>query len=98
MVAVYDQRRKLVKEAFDEIPGIECPPVEGAFYVFPKFTHTRKSSMEITQALIDQALVVTTPGVAFGQAGEGRVRFSIAERTTDLEKMVERLAKVVPGL
>lgn len=98
MVAVYDQRRKLVKEAFDEIPGIECPPVEGAFYVFPKFTHTRKSSMEITQALIDQALVVTTPGVAFGQAGEGRVRFSIAERTTDLEKMVERLAKVAPGL
>ena len=50
------------------------------------------------QALIEEALVVTTPGSAFGQAGEGHVRFSIAERTTDLEKMVERLAKVAPRL
>ena len=98
MVAVYDQRRRLVTEALEEIPGIECPPVEGAFYIFPRFTRTRKSSLEITQALIDEALVVTTPGIAFGQAGEGHVRFSIAERTTDLEKMVDRLARVVPGL
>ncbi len=98
MVAVYDQRRRLVTDALDEIPGIECPPVEGAFYVFPKFTHTKKSSLEITQALIDEALVVSTPGSAFGAAGEGHVRFSIAERTADLEKMVDRLAKVAPRL
>jgi len=98
MVAVYDGRRRLVLDALDEIPGIECPPVEGAFYVFPKFTHTKKSSLEITQALIDEALVVSTPGLAFGAAGEGHVRFSIAERTSDLEKMVDRLAKVVPNL
>jgi aspartate aminotransferase len=98
MVAIYDQRRRLVLDALDEIPGVECPPVEGAFYVFPKFTHTKKSSLEITQALIDDALIVSTPGIAFGAAGEGHVRFSIAERTSDLEKMVERLAKVAPTL
>lgn len=98
MVAVYDQRRRMVIDALDEIHGIECPPVEGAFYVFPKFTHTKKSSLEITQALIDEALVVSTPGIAFGEAGEGHVRFSIAERTSDLEKMVDRLAKVAPNL
>lgn len=98
MVAVYEQRRRLVLGAFEEIPGIECPPVEGAFYVFPKFTRTKKSSLEITQALIDEALVVSTPGIAFGSAGEGHVRFSIAERTSDLEKMLDRLAKVAPNL
>jgi aspartate aminotransferase len=98
MVAVYDKRRKLVLDAFEEIPGIECPPVEGAFYVFPKFTHSKRNSLEITQALIDEALVVSTPGSAFGAAGEGHVRFSIAERTSDLEKMVDRLAQVAPQL
>ncbi len=98
MAAVYDQRRRLVLDAFEEIPGIECPPVEGAFYVFPRFTNTHKTSLEITQALIDEALVVGTPGSAFGPAGEGRVRFSIAERTGDLEKMLDRMAKVVPNL
>ena len=60
--------------------------------------NTKKSSLEITQALIDEALVVTTPGIAFGAAGEGHVRFSIAERTADLEKMLDRLAKVAPNL
>jgi aspartate/methionine/tyrosine aminotransferase len=39
-----------------------------------------------------------TPGIAFGAAGEGHVRFSIAERTSDLEKMLDRMAKVVPTL
>ena len=98
MVAVYDERRRLVLDAFEEIPGLECPPVEGAFYVFPRFTQTKKNSLEITQALIDAALVVGTPGSAFGPAGEGHVRFSIAERTPDLEKMLDRMAKVVPTL
>ena len=98
MTAAYDARRKLVLDALEEIPGIECPPVEGAFYIFPRFTATKKSSLEITTALIEDALVVGTPGSAFGPAGEGHVRFSIAERTADLEKMVERFARVVPTL
>ena len=98
MTAAYDARRKLVLDALEEIPGIECPPVEGAFYIFPRFTATKKNSLEITAALIEEALVVGTPGSAFGPAGEGHVRFSIAERTTDLEKMIERFARVVPTL
>jgi aspartate/methionine/tyrosine aminotransferase len=53
--------------------------------------------MEITAALIDQGWS-STPGIAFGPAGEGYVRFSIAERTSDLEKMVDRFARVVPTL
>ena len=98
MTAAYDARRKFVLDALEEIPGIECPPVEGAFYIFPRFTATKKNSLEITAALIEEALVVGTPGSAFGPAGEGHVRFSIAERTADLEKMVERFARVVPTL
>ena len=85
-------------EPYVQPVGDAAHKTEGAFYVFPKFTHTKKSSLEITQALIDEALVVSTPGLAFGAAGEGHVRFSIAERTSDLEKMVDRLAKVVPNL
>ena len=98
MTAAYDARRKFVLDALEEIPGIECPLVEGAFYIFPRFTATRKNSLELTAALIEEALVVGTPGSAFGPAGEGHVRFSIAERTADLEKMVERFARVVPTL
>lgn len=98
MTAAYTERRRFVLDAFEEIPGIECAPIEGAFYVFPKFTNTKKSSLEISEILIDKAYIAATPGIAFGQSAEGHIRFSIATHISDLEKMVDRLAKLVPAL
>jgi aspartate aminotransferase len=98
MTAAYAQRRRFVLDAFDEIPGIECRPIEGAFYVFPKFTNTAKSSLEIADLLLEKAHIAATPGIAFGEAGEGHVRFSIATHMHDLETMVDRLATFVPEL
>ena len=98
MTAAYAQRRRFVLDAFEEIPGLECQPIEGAFYVFPKFTATSKSSLEIADILLEQAHIAATPGIAFGDAGEGHVRFSIATQMSDLEKMVDRLARIVPQL
>ncbi|MCB0085847.1 MAG: aminotransferase class I/II-fold pyridoxal phosphate-dependent enzyme, partial [Caldilineaceae bacterium] len=98
MTAAYTKRRRFILDAFEEIPGIECAPIEGAFYVYPKFTNTDKSSLEISEILIDNAYIAATPGIAFGQSAEGHVRFSIATHINDLEKMVDRLAKLVPEL
>ncbi len=98
MTAAYARRRTFLLDALDEIPGIESSPIEGAFYLFAKFTHTEKGSLEISQRLLEDGLIASTPGVAFGQAGEGYVRFAFATHMTDLEKTVERLAKIVPNL
>jgi aspartate aminotransferase len=85
-------------EALHKISGIECAPIEGAFYIFPKFTATAKGSLEIATILLERAEIATTPGIAFGEAGENHVRFSIATHMHDLERTVERLAKLVPEL
>ncbi len=98
MTASYADRRRFVLDAFEEIPGIECPPIEGAFYAFPKFTHTDKASLEIAEILLEKELIAATPGAAFGDAGEGHIRFSFATHMNDLERMVERLAKLIPDL
>jgi aspartate/methionine/tyrosine aminotransferase len=98
MTASYAKRRDYLLDALDEIPGIESSPIEGAFYLFARFTHTDKGSLAISQILLEDGLIATTPGIAFGQAGEGYVRFSFAERMSDLEKTVERLSKIVPTL
>jgi len=98
MTAAYAARRTFMLDALSEIPGIDCPAPEGAFYLFAKFTHTEKDSVQIAQALLEDALIATTPGVAFGDAGEGYIRFSIATAMPDLEKTVERMAKLVPTL
>ena len=98
MVDAYVVRRRFMLDAMEEIPGIECSPVEGAFYIFPRFTQTDKGSMEISTLLLEDALLSTTPGIAYGAAGEGHVRFSFANDMSELEKTVERLARVVPTL
>ena len=98
MTAAYTKRRRFVLDAFEEIPGLECNAIEGAFYVLPKFTATNKSSLEIASILLDEALIAATPGIAFGESAESHVRFSIATHMSDLEKMVERMAKLVPNL
>lgn len=98
MRAAYAARREFVLDAFEELPGIECPPMEGAFYAFPRFTATDKGSVEISKILLEDGLIASTPGAAFGTAGEGHVRFSTANRMDILEKLVDRLAKIVPTL
>ena len=98
MVAAYAARRRFVLDAFEELPGIECPPMEGAFYAFPRFTQTEKKSLEISQILLEKGLIAATPGIAFGDAGEGHIRFSTATHMDDLEKLVDRLTEILPML
>lgn len=98
MRAAYAARRDFILDAFEELPGLECPPMEGAFYAFPRFTATDKGSVEIAKILLEDGLIASTPGAAFGTAGEGHVRFSTANSMDILEKLVDRLAKIVPTL
>ncbi len=94
----YQARRDYMVAALNTIDGIECPSIEGAFYLFPRFTKTRKNSVEIAEYLLEEAMVAGTPGSAFGKAGEGYIRFAISTAMRDLERAVERLARVVPTM
>jgi aspartate aminotransferase len=94
----YQARRDFMVKALNDIDGIACRSIEGAFYLFPSFPGSSKNSLELADALLDKAGIAGTPGIAFGQSGEGHVRFSIATAMSDLERAVERLAKVAPEL
>ena len=98
MTAAYTERRKFLLDALEEIPGVECAPVEGAFYIFPSFPQSQRTSLELSERLLEDALIASTPGSAFGDAGEGHVRFSFAASMEELEKMVERLSRLAPEL
>ncbi len=98
MRAAYQARRDFMVDALNEMPGIHCRSIEGAFYLFPHFPHSRRNSIELAEVLLEEAGIAGTPGIAFGASGEGHVRFSIATAMTDLEQAVERLARVVTNL
>ena len=94
----YKARRDFMVPALNGIDGVECRSIEGAFYLFPRFPNSDKNSMELADALLEKAGIAGTPGIAFGGSGEGHVRFSIATAMSELERAVERLAKVASQL
>ena len=90
----YKARRDFMVPALNSIDGIQCRSIEGAFYLFPSFPNSDKNSLELADVLLDKASIAATPGIAFGSSGEGHVRFSIATAMSELERAVERLAKI----
>jgi aspartate aminotransferase len=98
MVVEYDRRRRFMVEALNGLPGVECPTPEGAFYLFPRFFGGGVDSVALAEALLDEAGIAAVPGSAFGEAGQGHLRFTIATSPEDLERAVERLARALPRL
>ncbi len=94
----YCERRNFMVKALNEIDGVSCRNIEGAFYLFPSFPGSSKSSVELADALLEKAGIAGTPGIGFGSSGEGHIRFSIATAMSELERAVDRLEKVAHEL
>ncbi len=98
MCASYESRRDFMVEALNAIDGVHCRDIEGAFYLFPSFPGSERDSLDMAEFLIEEAEVAGTPGIAFGSTSGAHIRFSIARSMVDLERSVERLARVAPRL
>ena len=95
MRLAYQARRDYMVEALNAIPGVECDRPSGAFYLFVRFPGLGADSIQIANILLEEAEIAGTPGVAFGQAGEGHVRFSIATAMSELERAVARIESLM---
>ncbi len=95
MRLAYKARRDFMVDALNAIPGVACDRPAGAFYLFVRFPGLGTDSMQIADILLEEAEIAGTPGVAFGQAGEGHVRFSIATSMAELQRAVKRIEKLM---
>jgi aspartate/methionine/tyrosine aminotransferase len=91
MVAEFRRRRDVMVEGLREIPGFQCVRPKGAFYVFPNIARTGYSSRTLADRLLDEAGVACLSGTAFGEFGEGHLRFSYA---TGMENIQEALSRI----
>lgn len=101
MYHAYAERREWLIRALREIPGIDCAPPDGAFYVFPSVRafFGRKGiedSEGFAKVLLEEAHVAVVPGSAFGM--EGHIRISYATSMAELEKGVARIRDAVARL
>jgi aspartate aminotransferase len=91
MVEAFRNRRKVIVEGLNSIPGITCRMPRGAFYVFPNITGTGLSSPACEELLLQRAGVATLSGTSFGAMGEGYIRLSYANSVENIEKAIERI-------
>jgi LL-diaminopimelate aminotransferase len=84
----YGERRNVLVAGLRKL-GLKCNKPLATFYVWSR---CGGSSIEFTQKLLD-AGVVTTPGIGFGEHGEGYVRFSVTQPKEKIKEACERIAK-----
>ena len=99
MLKAFMERHDFVVERLNRIPGIECLPTDGTFYVFPKVQKLIEgldgvnNDLELGEYLIEKAGVAVVPGSAFGLGGY--LRLSIATSRETLERALDRIEQAV---
>jgi aspartate/methionine/tyrosine aminotransferase len=97
MVAAFDQRRRVIVDGLNDIPGVTCRTPGGAFYTFPNISGTGLSSQEMQDRLLQEAGVATIAGTSFGSYGEGYLRFSYANSVENIEAALSRMRALLAG-
>ena len=91
MRAHFKERRDVMVAGLNKIKGFSCRLPHGAFYVFPNIKATGWPSKKLADALLDDAGVAALSGTAFGDFGEGYLRFSVANSIENIEKALDRI-------
>jgi len=87
---IYQKRRDLVVDMLNSI-GLETKPPKASLYVWAKVPKGY-TSVEFANALLEEIGVVVTPGVGYGEHGEGYIRISLTIPDAGLVKGLSRLA------
>ncbi|MBT8279545.1 MAG: pyridoxal phosphate-dependent aminotransferase [Bacteroidia bacterium] len=102
MVDEFKKRRELILNLLEDIEGFKTNSPEGAFYVFPDISYffgktlrgkTINSATDFSMYLLEEALVATVTGEAFGNPNCIRISYAASEE--QLKEAIQRIAKVV---
>ena len=93
MRQTYHERRDLIVKRLREIGfGLPTDPA-GAFYVFANARRFCQDSIAFAEELLSETKVSVTPGIDFGPASEGYLRFSYANEAARIAEGMDRLGK-----
>jgi aspartate/methionine/tyrosine aminotransferase len=95
MLSEFRARRDLIVSGLNALPGVECVTPQGAFYAFPRVADTGHPVGALADLLLDEAGVACLAGTAFGQYGEGHLRFSYANSRENITRALERMGEVL---
>ena len=95
MMKAFAERRTVIYDELNALPGFRCVEPRGAFYAFPNITETGRTSRELQDTFLEVAGVATVSGTSFGSFGEGYVRFSYANSVENIREAVRRIREIL---
>jgi aspartate/methionine/tyrosine aminotransferase len=98
MVEAFRQRRDVIVDGMNSLPGVTCKKPRGAFYVFPNITGTGKDEKFLADYFLNEAGVACLAGTSFGAYGKGYIRFSYANSVDNIEKAISRMGEALKSL
>ncbi|MDZ4737962.1 MAG: pyridoxal phosphate-dependent aminotransferase [Rhodospirillaceae bacterium] len=93
MCKAFDERRKFVVKALNDLPGVSCVDALGAFYVFPNIKGTGMTSKQVEEGLLNDVGIATIAGTSFGAHGEGYLRVSYANSLENIAESMSRMGQ-----
>ena len=93
---IYRARRDRVVEVLRAL-GLHVDPPKASLYVWARLPEGERSSGEYAQQLVEETGVVVTPGLGYGDAGEGYIRLSLTVPDDRLDEGMRRLAAFARG-
>lgn len=95
MVSAFDERREVIVEGLNALPGVRCRRPAGAFYAFPNIEDTGMDARTLQNRLLEEAGVATVAGTSFGAQGEGFIRFSYANSVENIREALDRMRSLL---
>lgn len=96
MVEEYRKRMFYAAERINRIPWMSVLyPPKGSFYLFANITRSGLSSVQASDLILQKAHVLTLPGNAFGECGEGFIRIACTVSIDKLKDAFDRIEQIV---
>ncbi len=93
--SIFDERRRVMLQGVRDLGFTVAVEPTGAFYVFANAKKITKDSYKFAMDLLRATDVGVTPGIDFGSAGEGFVRFSYATSVENIREGLERIRRTL---
>ena len=93
MCKLYQERRDTLFQGLNSL-GWQLNQLKATFYVWIKIPDKKYNSIQFSSLLLEKADMVVTPGVGFGQFGEGYIRMALTVPKEIILEAIGRLKKI----
>ena len=95
-VRIYEERRDVLVDGLNRI-GWRVEKPKATMFVWARIPegYRHLGSIEFSKMLIEEAKVAVSPGIGFGECGEGYIRFALVENPHRIRQAIRGLRRVI---